>query len=162
MAAQTRALVQQPPPGAGSDQRHKVASRCCPSAGCSCAIPQAAWRHALRSRPVPTIGHARLCNSSSNAGAVKRPSRKAAPIWASKPNGSGRIVPSSARCPVCWVSTPSWRCWPMRCIPMGEYQSNRPLGIPKPTRRLQMCWPLSVTMDGAIWVIQPRQTPQTL
>jgi DDE superfamily endonuclease len=145
----------QRPPSAGRDQRNcrvglGLGSPGCPSGGCSCAIPQGAWSHAPTSRRAPTISQASSCISSSHAGALKRPSRRAAPIWGSKRHGNGRIAPSSAPRPVCWGVIPWSHGWPMRGIPMGRSPSEGPLGTLRPTRPLQRCWRLFVSISGAM------------
>jgi hypothetical protein len=109
-----------------------------------------------------TIAHGRSCNRSSNTGPLKRPSRRAGPISASKPSASGRTVPWSAPHPVCSAATPSWHCWVMRCIPMARYPFTGRLGTPNPTRRVRMCWQLYGIRYGARLVFHHRLMTQTL
>jgi hypothetical protein len=69
--------------------------------GCCCAIRSNASRHRPCSAPIPPAIRCRSCDGSSNAGRWRSPSARCATILASRPNASGRTVPSPAPRPAC-------------------------------------------------------------
>ena len=112
-----------------------IAAACprCRSDGFSSAIPKASSNRRPSSPPTSTLIHATSSPGSSAAGRSKSPSRKSAPISASKPNVSGPTRRSCAPPRPYSACSPSSLCGPTTS-PSRESSSRGPQpGIQKPS-----------------------------
>ena len=135
-----------------------AASRRCRSGGSWCAATTS--RREPSSRRARTTGQRTSCRRTFSAGASRRHSRKAVPIWASRRSGNGRTWRPSGPRRVCWACIRSWRCWRTACTGRVACQYAGSLGTTSSRRRSATPWQRCGTICGRLSIFQhPRRTP---